>query len=244
MMKQLVFLLLFFLAAAGRMVHGQQQQLQQQQQIITGHIISCSGWALNKLPALKSFLTSGEAEGYQGITLEYIGGKEPTLTIYKKKNKHSSREEEQEEVINLRPYDTNAQLHELMVSKGFVPKSPEERELIRQEKMEKMKQELLKKELHRVHSHIYYEKEKFYVENFQKDVMGGLMEDTNAPSSIRGGRGASFYLNENYRRMKAEEYFQYTGNKPLPEHVIKEASRNPATIHQPKAKFSIPGINK
>jgi Sep15/SelM redox domain len=154
---------------------------------------------LNKLPALKSFLQNGEAEGYHGITLEFIAGMEPTLTIYNK-------DQEKEELINLRPYDTNAALHELMMSQGFVLRSPEERDQIRLKSMQsRHRRQLLE---NRVRTRIYYEKEKYYVEQFQKDVMGGLLE-----SSIRGGRGGRYYLNENYRLIKTVEYNEYTGNR-------------------------------
>jgi Sep15/SelM redox domain len=172
---------------------------------------------LNKLPALQSFLKNGEAEGYHGITIEYISGMEPTLTVYDNNNNNNKHghEEEEEEVIHLRPYDTNALLHDLMVSQGFVRKSDEERKQIRHDKMEQKKLELAKKEQFRVRTKIYYDKEKYFVEQFQKDVMGGLMQDNEKQqeSSIRGGRGGSYYLNEHYRRIYAMEYHEYTGHR-------------------------------
>ena len=45
-------------------------------------IESCSGWALNKLPILKSFLKDGEAESYQNVHVVYIPGKKAIMTIY------------------------------------------------------------------------------------------------------------------------------------------------------------------
>jgi hypothetical protein len=169
-------------------------------------------------------LKNGEAEGYQGITLEYIGGKEPTLTIY---HGQARQEDKVVEVINLRPYDTNEQLHELLTSKGFVPKSLEERERIRHDNMQQIRLEQEKKDLFRVRTRIYYEKEKYFVERFQMDVMGGMMIDTEELTA-RGGRDASYYLKENYRRIYATEYFEFTGNRPLQEDIVKALARKVA----------------
>ena len=47
-------------------------------------IESCSGWALNKLPILKSFLKDGEAESYHNVHVVYIPGKKAIMTIYER----------------------------------------------------------------------------------------------------------------------------------------------------------------
>lgn len=45
-------------------------------------IESCSGWALNKLPQLKSFLKDGEAESYQNVEVKFVPGRKAVMTIY------------------------------------------------------------------------------------------------------------------------------------------------------------------
>ena len=42
--------------------------------IVTAHVITCGGWTLNKQPVLKNFLKQGEAETFQGLSIEYIPG--------------------------------------------------------------------------------------------------------------------------------------------------------------------------
>lgn len=91
-------------------------------QIITGKIVSCSGWALNKLPELKSFLKGGEAEQYQGVEVEYVHGRKAVLTIF--------RDGEQLEEVTLSDYRSKTDMHALMVEKGFVKKSAAEMEEI------------------------------------------------------------------------------------------------------------------
>lgn len=43
--------------------------------VLTGKIVSCPAWTLNRHKTLKSFLKDGEAEEYEGITIEWIRGK-------------------------------------------------------------------------------------------------------------------------------------------------------------------------
>jgi len=85
---------------------------------LRGLIESCSGWALNKLPELKSFLKDGEAETYKGISIEYVPGRSATLTIYEN--------EIEKERILLSSYKKKKDMHALMVEKGFERKSEEE----------------------------------------------------------------------------------------------------------------------
>ncbi len=42
--------------------------------VLTGKIVSCPGWTLNRHATLKSFLKGGEAEEYEGVTIEWIRG--------------------------------------------------------------------------------------------------------------------------------------------------------------------------
>lgn len=82
-----------------------------QSQDLIGKIESCSGWSLNKLPQLKSFLKDGEAESYQGVSVEYIHGRKAVLTIYNKND-------EELEKITLSDYKTKEEMHALFQEKG------------------------------------------------------------------------------------------------------------------------------
>jgi Sep15/SelM redox domain len=72
---------------------------------------------LNRLPVVKQFLKGGEAETYEGITIEWIRGSKPVLTIYEDGKK---REE-----VQLEKYDNLDALHALMKEKGFHHKAGE-----------------------------------------------------------------------------------------------------------------------
>lgn len=85
---------------------------------ISGKIESCSGWALNKLPQLKSFLKDGEAEEYQNVEVTFIPGRKAVLTIYE-----SGKEREK---VTLSDISTKPEMHKLMVDKGFERKSEDE----------------------------------------------------------------------------------------------------------------------
>ena len=43
---------------------------------------TCSGWALNKMPQLKSFLKNGEAESYRNVEVKFISGRKAVMTVY------------------------------------------------------------------------------------------------------------------------------------------------------------------
>ena len=45
-------------------------------------IESCSGWALNKMPELKSFLKEGGAESYRSVEVKFVHGRKAIMTIY------------------------------------------------------------------------------------------------------------------------------------------------------------------
>ena len=64
---------------------------------------------------MKQFLKGGEAEEYEGVTVEYIRGRKPVLTIYEDGNK---REE-----VDLSKYDDVDALRALMAAKGFHKKT-------------------------------------------------------------------------------------------------------------------------
>lgn len=70
MNRQLLQLLLLILAAC--LVAGE----------LHATIESCSGWALNKLPNLKSFLKDGEAESYRNVQVAFVPGRKAIMTIW------------------------------------------------------------------------------------------------------------------------------------------------------------------
>jgi hypothetical protein len=110
------------------------------QVIITGKIESCSGCALNRLPELNSFLKDWDAEEYQGVEVVYIPGRKAVLTIY-----NDEREQEQ---ITLSDYATKAEMHALMVEKGFVKKGEEEIvEMKRRNVEQKQEEERVRREM-------------------------------------------------------------------------------------------------
>ena len=81
---------------------------------------------MNHLPELKSFLKSGEAESYRGVEVTYVPGRSATMTIFK--------DGVQQEEINLRLLKTKADMHAMMIEKGFVKKSLEELGEVKKEK--------------------------------------------------------------------------------------------------------------
>lgn len=66
---------------------------------------------LNRLPEVKKFIKGGEAETYEGVTVEYIRGRKPVLTIYEDGVK---REE-----VEMATHTSVESLHSLMEEKGF-----------------------------------------------------------------------------------------------------------------------------
>jgi len=104
---------------------------------ITGKITSCSGWALNKLRELRSFLKDYEAEEYKGVEVEYIKGRSAILVIFHDGEVHDS--------VKLSDYKTKEEMHALMVEKGFERKSEDEIEAMKVEKRQLQKEEDLKK---------------------------------------------------------------------------------------------------
>jgi hypothetical protein len=81
---------------------------------------------LNRYPELKAFLKEGEAEWYEGIAVRYVHGRTAILTISEDGNVLES--------ITLNKLKDREAMHELMKTKGFALKSPENRERITEEK--------------------------------------------------------------------------------------------------------------
>lgn len=81
----------------------------------TAEIVSCSGWALNKLPELKSFLKDGEATSYIGVTVKYVHGRTAVMTIY-------DEQKNVVEKVDLHVIKSKKRLHDIMKEKGFVRK--------------------------------------------------------------------------------------------------------------------------
>jgi len=84
---------------------------------ITGKIISCSGWALNRLPELKKFVKDeGEADSYAGVEIEFRHGREAKLFLYD--------DGAEIEEIKLSDLSTLEEMHALMLQKGFARTFP------------------------------------------------------------------------------------------------------------------------
>jgi len=63
---------------------------------------------------LRQFLKGGEAEEYEGITIEWIRGKQAVLTVYEDDTKR--------EVVQLYPLQTTDEMHKKLVELGFKKK--------------------------------------------------------------------------------------------------------------------------
>ena len=97
---------------------------------ISALIQSCGGWALNKLPELKSFLKEPDGvDLYKKVEVEFIPGRKAVMTIY--------QDGAEIEKITLSDYNDKEKLHELFIEKGFEKYNEEELAEIR-----KMKQEV------------------------------------------------------------------------------------------------------
>ena len=73
----------------------------------------------------------GEAEWYEGVTVTFIAGRTAVMTIF-----DEGKEKEKVMLSNLR---TKKEMHDLMLEKGFVRKSPEA--IAKQDEERKMKEE-------------------------------------------------------------------------------------------------------
>ena len=107
-----IFSLLFF-AAAAAVVNAN----------LYATIESCQGWALNKMPQLKSFLKDGEAESYRNVEVKFIHGRKAVMTVWETGNGNGGvldgggdRESwEEVEKITLSDYKTKVCLCEVTV---------------------------------------------------------------------------------------------------------------------------------
>ena len=84
----------------------------------TAVIVSCPAWTLGRNPELKTFLKGGEAEEYEGVTIEWIRGREAVMTIFEDGN----------EVKKIKIYEIKKkdELHDLFAKEGFQKKSQEQ----------------------------------------------------------------------------------------------------------------------
>jgi len=97
---------------------------------------------------VRSFLLDGDAECYDGITVEYQYGRDAMLTIGRKTQMTDPKTGRtldmmiEEETIPLTDYKTYDELHALFVSKGFTKKTDNDMFETKLEKLEKQKREL------------------------------------------------------------------------------------------------------
>lgn len=167
---------------------------------LTGTIESCSGWSLNRLPELRSFLKDGEAEFYRGVTVSYIPGRQAVLTIYESDN--GTDDMVIREKVTLSDIPTKEEMHQLMKDKGFVLKDEKELQRIAEEKT--ILQEL--DDYHTYQRSMYYRDQRMLIEQFKAAVIHG----PNMPAQIekqkqsRQGREPDFLV-DHYDKMHADE---------------------------------------
>lgn len=87
---------------------------------------------------MKKFIKFGGAESYQNVDIEFISGKKATLTIF-----HDGTEKE---VVELQGLETEEEMHQLMLQKGFVLKEEEELKAIMEKSYGDLKAEEEKRE--------------------------------------------------------------------------------------------------
>jgi hypothetical protein len=78
-------------------------------------------------------LKGGEAETYENVEVKYISGRKAVLTIF-----HDGEEQEKIELSTLKMRED---MHAMFLEKGFVKKSEEEIERVRQEREREMQDE-------------------------------------------------------------------------------------------------------
>jgi len=91
---------------------------------LTGKVVSCPGWTLNKHKELRYFLKGdktvgievGEINIYAGIDIEWKRGKRAVLTIFDDEGKFI-------EDVKLYELETRAEMHKLLSDKGFLEKT-------------------------------------------------------------------------------------------------------------------------
>mmetsp|Transcript_23 Transcript_23/g.63 ORF Transcript_23/g.63 Transcript_23/m.63 type:complete len:146 (+) Transcript_23:193-630(+) len=87
------------------------------------------------MPVLRDFLWDGEAESYWNVEVKYISGRKATMTVWEGDSMDARKDWVEREKIVLSNYNTKEELHALMVEKGFQPKSEEEIEAARVQKI-------------------------------------------------------------------------------------------------------------
>jgi hypothetical protein len=133
------------------------------------------------------------------VTVNYIPGRQALLTIYED-NGTDIRE-----TVTLSEIPTKAEMHQLMVEKGFVLK--DEKELTRIAQEQQVLQEL--EDYHTYRRSMYFREQKELVEKFKDDVIYGPnmpARVVDKPKQSRQGREPD-YLLDHYDMMHAEERF-------------------------------------
>jgi len=119
---------------------------------ITGKVVSCPAWTLNKHKELRIFLKGespssssssagrakpvGEIMEYDGITIDWVRGKKAILTIYDEDGK-------QIKDVPLFELKTRKDMHQFMIDEGFHKKT-------QQEKVEEIQVERREKQLEQI----------------------------------------------------------------------------------------------
>jgi len=130
-----------------------------------------------------------------------VPGREAVLTIF--------QDGEEQEKIKLSEIETREEMHEMMKNKGFVLKSPEERE----EAAKEGKRNLFIEDERKKLKMEYYEKQREFIKVFQKEIM---QEDiATKPQQSRKGRAEADFLVEAYDKNHAVERYIAT-NKGSP----------------------------
>lgn len=129
---------------------------------------------------LKSFLKGGDAECYQGVTVQYVPGRSAVLTVTSDDasddtsidgtgESSSSGSSNQPQQYALTQYQSLDELHFLFATTiGFALKSNEDCAAIREASLDRERDERQAK--HRIHE--YYRWREIYVEAFRHDVIG------------------------------------------------------------------------
>jgi hypothetical protein len=125
------------------------------------------------LPVLRSFLKGGEAECYEGISINYVPNRKPVLIIYERKGGSTLDPNEQDGLIELQrihldAFLTNEELHQVMLRNGFVLKDESDQQRIRVQAQEQEYKERWQTHLR----HEYFRWRELYVAEFREQVVG------------------------------------------------------------------------
>jgi len=154
---------------------------------------------LNQLPAVKTFLTQGEALWYAHVDVVWVNGQEPVLYV-------NRTGQDQEEMYELSSYIMKPAIHKLMKDLGFelLPKAERDaatRKAVRQHEW-KERQQFMRK--------AYYQKQVKVIKSFNEVVMNG-QGFFHAIQQCRLGREEPLYLIDAYDRFNAIERYVATG---------------------------------